>query len=168
MIMGMGIMSIIYILKQMRKSIKDLSNSLNKHENIQDIEDGLSEQFNNLLMENEEDENFIDGSRSYMGVLFESQSELERLIEFMNDEFEKNPIGNLKKLENIIEGLNKFRKAFEESSLRLEEIQKENIENHMNFLLDKINKLKKDYVDEDRAIILYRIEKKIVMRDIER
>lgn len=167
MIMGMGIMSIIYIFKQMRKSIKDLSNSLNNHENIQDIEQGLSDQFNTLLMKNEDDEDLIDESSSYMGSLFGSQRELERLVDFMNEEFEKNPVGNLKELENIIDGLNKFRKAFEESSLRLEQIQRENIENHMTFILDKMNELKKDYLDEDVATILYRMERKIIMREIE-
>ncbi|QZY55197.1 cache domain-containing protein [Crassaminicella profunda] len=164
MIMGMGIMSIVYIFKQMRKSIRDLSHSLNDYENMYDMDESLSNQFNILL---EDDEHLIDESSDYMGALFESQSELEKLMDRMNDQFKNPRVVNLKELEHIINQLNKFRKKFEKSSLKVEEIQKENIENHMGLLLDKIKDLKKDYMDEEQVKIIYKIEKKLMMRDID-
>lgn len=165
-IIAIGTISIIYIFQQMTKSINALSHSLGSttnhptiHTNSHDI---LSNEFNALLSENETFENLIDPSSSCMGLLFDSECELEKLMDILNHKLKENPtIDIFNELEIIISKLVYFENEFDNSSFKLHQVQKENIENHMQLLLNKINKLSKNTNDSKTAEILYNIEKKL-------
>ncbi|WP_168198378.1 cache domain-containing protein [Crassaminicella thermophila] len=165
-IMSIGILTIAYIAKQMTKSIKDLRESINDNENING--DDLPNQFNSLLKENQNYESLIDESSAYMSKLFECQWELENLMDIVKNKIEESyDIEIFRNLENIIDKLINFRNQFESSKSKLYQLQKENIQNHMDLVVEKIKERKNKHIPFEINEILNRIEKKIFIKDIE-
>ncbi|WP_129598308.1 cache domain-containing protein [Anaerophilus nitritogenes] len=160
-----GMICIAYISKQMRKSVKDLSSFLNKNENNCNIpvdsNHDLSNKFN-LLSEN--DENDMNSSNSYMNLLFEIEYEIENILQIINENLVNHyNLDTLKELKNSIDKLLYFRNRLDESSSQLQQIQKDNINNHLYLVLEKIKEIKeKDYnLPSEIHEILNKIEKQI-------
>ncbi|MBF8983800.1 hypothetical protein IZY60_09645 [Lutibacter sp. B2] len=169
MIMLIGVICIAYISNQITMSVKDLNNFLNTNETDCNItinkNDDLPNQFNSLLSENKNYEDLIDESSSYINLLFEAESEMEKVMNIMNEKLlNNNDFDTLKELKNSIDRLIYFRNQFSDSSSKLQQIQKDNIENHMYLVSDKIKEIKEKNTDKEFVEILNKIEKKIITK----
>ncbi|TCO77433.1 cache domain-containing protein [Marinisporobacter balticus] len=172
-IMFIGLICIAYISKQITKSVKDLSNFLNNDETnyniIIDKNNDLSNKFNLILSENKDYEDLLDESNSYINLLFEAESEIEKFIGIINGKLiNNNNLDALKELSNSIDRLLYFRDKFNDSSSKLQQIQKDNINNHMYLVLDKIKNIKENDNDNKSEIheILNEIELKVSPKNI--
>lgn len=170
-IMIIGIISIAYISRQMTNSIKDLSNSLSDHKEqhhlIMNRDYDLSNQFDTLLLENKNYEDLIDESSSYMGLLFASEQETAKVLDILHHKLSNHhDLGPLKELADSVDQLIYYRNQLDHRPSKIHQIQKENIENHLLLIYEKIKQLKanKAYASEFQET-LHSIEKKIITKN---
>ncbi|WZL74414.1 cache domain-containing protein [Clostridiaceae bacterium 35-E11] len=143
-IMIIGIISIAYISKQMTSSMKDLSNSLNDNQVQSDVlaysHDDLSNQFDTLLLANKDYEDLIDESSSYMGLLFASEQAIEKVLNILHHKsFHHHSADMISELVYSVDKLIHLRNQLDKGPSKLHKIQKENIENHLFLVYEKIN-----------------------------
>jgi hypothetical protein len=168
-IIFIGIICIVYVFNEITKYIKDLSSFFNKNEGYSNMKDhknnDLSNKFDLALSESENEEYFIDKSSSYIDLLFEAEYEMEKIVNILDDKLERyNDLKVLKELESAIDRLVYFRNEFKNSSSKVQQIQRDNIENYMNVVLNRIKDIKEKDKD-NRVEVFYEIEKKIIIND---
>lgn len=137
-IIFIGIICIMYISKQMTRSVNDLNSLLNREElSPATDEENLSDKFS-LLM-SEPDDSFMDEPGSYIGLLFESESELERLEKLIQNNLDSKDAAHYAvDFESCVDKLVYFRNKLDDISSKPQQIQKESIDNHLKLAYSKI------------------------------